>query len=961
MQITKHFHNPPRATTAAQPYAGQEAVRYEPSRDGTSIKAFEKSGRGKQLMTQYRAGIGKLKTFLEEHPSAKSQQSITALDIFKSRVEGGSTGHYSTQISRLYDEGKASLDTLCMAVADHAIPLSTRMDIIENLASGLLVCSEGTTTNLIMATQDLNLTKGLHTYANRVWEDMLDQALRDFSHARHKGLANYEGNEIHYVNGYRNFLAERFGVAERSDSFVDVQTVSAHVQEAAAFAEARVNTVELVRHLAQECLSEVHERFRQHLGRPLTLETAGQLHKEYGDSLEAGLQGRFGAIPAWVVITEHEPTGEEDAPYSILENPALLMRVIAKNMQKQGLIDKEKFEVVDSMSTAEGDRKIKRIGDGDFYIKERDAAGGTGYRSLRLSDLSAAMEWPAALLMSAFQSTKDSEELRSLDPAKVWSMVRNGTSTSPGTLPGTSQNASPDAPHAAWLAALMHPAMKRYRQASREAEFLLLNQAAEEVDKLPEQERPGAVAQSLMAGDLALASLLVTLPMPSGWKDRNQNTLLHHAAAAGAGSVATLLMSPEALQAVNKRGDTPLMHAARYGQTAMVSELLRASAVTDARNKNGETALYLAVQAGDVASVGILVQASLKGAKNRGMLEQSSSAGRTPLMVAAAAGNELLVQMLHGAGARVDATSHDGRTALHEAARQGRMGVARVLLQAGAKPNAYTGFLHGGVTPLMEALDNGHYEMAAMLSSRSHLDQRDWRGECALMRAVGQQNVRAAKLLVAAKASVHRDTPDGTTPLMRSAETGNVEMMALLLKAGAVADQRTEFRYSALLAATKNGHTAAVELLLDAKVDSTSKDRDGLTPFMLAASNGHAQVMETLLKKEAAGDVQATKFYGENATMLAAMNGHADVVSLLLRHGMAGNLEMRSGESSETALTQAAAHGHADVVKLLLDAGAHGSLARAERLAKSKGHPKVLHLLVEARNALTKAGPSRSD
>lgn len=770
MQITPQFHKPPRATAAAEPYAPQEAVRYEPSLDGTSIPAFEKSGRGKQLMTQYRAGIGKLKTFLEEHPSSRSQQSIKALDIFKSRVEGGMAGHYSTQISRLYGEGKASLDTLCTAVADHTIPLSRRMEIIENLASGLLVCSDGTTTNLIMAAQDLNLTQGLHTHAKRVWEDMLDQALRDFSQSKHKGLEHYEVSEIHFVNGYRNFLADQFGVTERSDSFVDVHTVSAHVQEAAAFVQARVNPVELVRQLAEECLSEVKERFRPHLGRPLTEETAGQLHKAYSESMEAGLQGRFGKIPAWVVISEHEPTGDEDAPYSVLEHPALLMRVIAKNLKEQGLLDKEKFEVVDTVLTDEGNRRIKRIADGDFYVKEMDKAGGVGYRGMRLSDLSPAVEWPSALLMSALTATQDPEELRSLDPAKVWNMVRNGTS----------------ATSTQWQAALMHPALKRYREASAEAEFFLLNQAAEEVDKLPEQERPQAVAQSLMAGDLALASLLVVLPMPSSWKDQNQNTLLHHAVAAGADSVVTLLASAAALQAVNARGDTPLMHAARYGQTAMVHKLLGASASIDTRNK----------------------------------------------------------------------------------------------------------------------------------------------------------------------------TRDGTTPLMRAAESGNVAIMSLLLKAGAQADRRTELRYSAIFAAAKNGHAPAVERLLDAKVNSTSTDLDGLTPFMLAARNGHAEVMETLLKKEAAGDVHATKFYGENATMLAASNGHAEVIALLLRHGLAGNLERWSGESSETALTQAAANGHADVVKLLLDAGAHGSLARAERLAKSKGHPKVLHLLVEARNANKKASQS---
>ncbi|CAM3411032.1 ankyrin repeat domain-containing protein [Paracidovorax anthurii] len=920
MQVTPLFHRPPRTNTAAEPYPSQKAVRYDPRQDGTSLRAFEKSERGKQLATQYRAGIGQLKTFLKEHPSASSQRSEEALEVFRSRLEAGADGHYSTQISRLYSEGKASLDTLCVAMADETIPLSTRMEIIENLAKGLLVCSEGTTSNLIMAVQDLNLAKGLHTHARKTWESMLEQAVRDFSQSKHGKVEHYAGNEIHYVNGYRNFLAEQFHVAERGDSFVDQQAVSNHAEEAAQFVQARVNPEQLVRHLAETCLSEIHEHFREHLGRPLTLETAFQLRTEYENNVEAGLQSRFGPIPGMFVISEHEPTDNEDAPYSIVANPALLMRTIAKNMKTQGLLEKEKFAVINTASTEEGDRRIKQIASGDFYVKEMTTAGEVGYRDVRVSDLPAAAEWSSALLMNALTVTKDPKELRSLDPERVWALVRSSADQG-----GTS-----------WQATLMHPALQRYRAASPEIESFLVNKAVEEVDKMPEAERPEAVAKSLMAGDTATASWLTTLPMPPSWADANKNTLLHHAVAAGAGSLVSMLMTPALLEAANARGDTPLLHAARYGRTTTVHQLLQAKADIGKPNQKGETALYLAVQAGDAASVGVLVKASLQNAKGHRMLDAASRTGRTPLMAAAASGQTAIVKMLHSAGAKVDAFSSDGTTALHEAARHGRMDCARMLLDARANPNAYTGILNGGVTPLMEALDRGHYEMAALLAPKSNLSQPDWDGHGALGRAVNQKNMRAAKFLIDAGAKV-KGSLLGADPLRTAAIKGQPEMVALLLQSGGKPD------VGDVIAAASHGCTAALELLLDADHwEYLAGIRQ--KPFQEAVGNGHIETVEALLRRNAPKDLrwEPTEDNHISPVMRAAANGHADMVKLLLRHKICG-VEHRAF-NGDTALVMAAANGHAGVVRLLLEAGARDGIAQAVKAARSKGHEEVLQL-----------------
>ncbi|SFD32652.1 ankyrin repeat domain-containing protein [Paracidovorax konjaci] len=895
MRITPLFRPQARTDAPAQPYSEQTAVRYERRRDGPSVRAFEKSARGKQLIQQYRTGIETLQRFLRDnHPSpARAQQAAHALDTFHQRVREGADGFFSGHVTRLYGEGKASLDTLCVAITDEATPLSTRIDILENLAEGLQVCSEGSLANLVMAVQELSLNKGLHTHAQKTWEGMLDQALRDFSQARHGDSEHYEINEIHYVNGYRNLLAKKFQVAGRDDQFVDRPTVNAHAADALAFAEARVAPEALVRNLAEECLAELQEHFRPHLGCALTEETAYRLHAEYRDHLETGLQSRFGPIPAAVVISGHEPTGSEEAPYSVIADPALLMRTIAKNMKTQGLIEKEKFAVIDTSKTQDGMRRIKRIGTGDFYVKETTRAGDVGYRSVRVSDLPPAAEWSSELLMHALAATKDPEELRGLDPARVWPLIRSAASVS-----GTP-----------WQAALMHPALQRYRASSPSIESALVGRAVEEVEKLAEEDRPAAVAQSLAAGDVATANWLASLPMPASWKDANGNTLLHHAAAAGANAVVSLLATPALLQSTNARGDTPLLQAARHGRTQTVSHLLGAGAAFGTRNRQGETVLYLAAQAGDVASVGILVQTLTQNRKDRGALDTASNTGRTPLMVAAANGQEAIVKMLRSAGANVAVASHDGTTALHEAARRGRVGIARLLMPARqgylgslrprtdrANPDAH---MIDRTTPLMDAVRHAQYEMAAFLAPISDLSRTDASERCPLMQAIARQDVRMAKVLIAAQADVLREQPDGTTPLMQSAKTGNTEMMALLLQSGAKVNALTKTENSALGIAAKRGHAEAVRLLLAAGAKPDAGNDREVTPLMYAAREGHTDVLRVLLAREDVEELDWSSEYDESALMLAAMSGHADAVQLLLDAGARTGLKRSLGIARE--------------------------------------------------------------
>jgi ankyrin repeat protein len=93
-------------------------------------------------------------------------------------------------------------------------------------------------------------------------------------------------------------------------------------------------------------------------------------------------------------------------------------------------------------------------------------------------------------------------------------------------------------------------------------------------------------------------------------------------------------------------------------------------------------------------------------------LDEVGTYGRTPLMVAAAAGLVDLMQVLVKSGASVGATGQAKMTALHEASANGQVAAAKYLLSLGAEVDAET---KDGGTPLMCAAAWGFIESAKLL------------------------------------------------------------------------------------------------------------------------------------------------------------------------------------------------------------------------------------------------------
>lgn len=142
----------------------------------------------------------------------------------------------------------------------------------------------------------------------------------------------------------------------------------------------------------------------------------------------------------------------------------------------------------------------------------------------------------------------------------------------------------------------------------------------------------------------------------------------------------------------------------------------------DSLDENGETVLFRAVSRGDVFLVATLLA---KHANPSATVRRwSGDEGWTPLMAAAAAGNEDIVEQLLAAGAVVDQRNARGRTALLFAAWYGRSLVVRRLLVAGADASATD---DAGHTPLQVAVAYGDAATVSILSRPSPAPRSDSR------------------------------------------------------------------------------------------------------------------------------------------------------------------------------------------------------------------------------------------
>jgi ankyrin repeat protein len=459
------------------------------------------------------------------------------------------------------------------------------------------------------------------------------------------------------------------------------------------------------------------------------------------------------------------------------------------------------------------------------------------------------------------------------------------------------------------------------------------------------QARAPELTRAVQGGDATLVRSLLQRKADVNAREADGTTPLHWAVRADRQELIRMLLVAGAdARAANRYGVTPLALASINGSESAVRLLLEAGADPNTTLAEGETALMRAARTGATGVIGALLDA---GADANAA---ESWFGENALMWAAAENHPAAVQLLLDRGARVDARSapvdfgelkypstglvrmvlpRGQWTPLMYAAREGAADSVRVLARAGADLDAQD---PDGVTPLVIAILNAHYDLAATLVDLgARPDVADSSGRAALYAAV----------------DMHTLAPMFSRPLPKSSSTLNaLSLAAKLLAAGADAnlalgrplpprhhnpgDRNLGKGATAFMRAAQTADVAMMRLLLDAGANARQQQADGTTALMLAVagrgggdddegiSSAASDASEAVRLCLAAGtDVNAATTSGDTALHRAVIKGNVDVVRILLEHGANPTTRNKRDQTPMTLAAGTGADSSAEIVRLL--------------------------------------------
>ncbi|MBE6417359.1 MAG: hypothetical protein E7033_02710 [Akkermansiaceae bacterium] len=389
------------------------------------------------------------------------------------------------------------------------------------------------------------------------------------------------------------------------------------------------------------------------------------------------------------------------------------------------------------------------------------------------------------------------------------------------------------------------------------------------------EQRNSAVIEATIANTPEVLRLLITKGGDVEADSATGDKALHIAAANGYDACMDVLLSYHAnVNATNRQGETALLQAVQQQRRTCISKLLEIGANADSLSKNDLSPLGIAAKDGQADIVAELIR--------HGANVNLYAGNRTPLMLAAASGQQECLRLLLDAGAQITAAPDNFCTALHFAAEKGHTACVETLLQAGAAVNAAN---NNSETALHIANAYGYQEcLTALLQGGADPNQRDGADFTPLHTATSKGNFDCARILLRHGAELNTIQLDGHTPLQR---------------------------------ATLHNDRTIVNFLLEEGADISIQDEQQRTAIDIARNEHHTEVLR-ILARHALKTRQHANYNDIEAFCQAIKNDDSETVRLFIDAGLPLN---ESEDNAVRAFYTAAHNGRPAQLQILLDAG----------------------------------------
>lgn len=346
-------------------------------------------------------------------------------------------------------------------------------------------------------------------------------------------------------------------------------------------------------------------------------------------------------------------------------------------------------------------------------------------------------------------------------------------------------------------------------------------------------------------------------------------------------------------RAKNRYDITPLHLACQNGNGELVQALLKAGANPNAFVPGGETALMTAARTGKIGAVTALLNAGAK-------VNAKEQRKQTAIMWAAAEGHTEVVDALLAAKADFQTPLEDsGFNAFYFAIREGKTEVVRLLLKAGADINGAMNPKNSrgknvkkGTSPLLLAVENGHYDLAVEL----------------LERGANPNDARTGYTVLHSLTWIRKpdigESASGDPEPQGSGRRNSTQFIHELVKRGADVNFRlkrgrraggaraSEIGATPFFMAADRADLAYMKLLVEHGADPMIPNENGTTPLLMAAGIGsHAPEEEAGNETEClaavkylvslGADVNTVNKNGETAMHGAAYKNIPAVVNYL--------------------------------------------------------------------------------